>query len=247
MKKLKILGICGSPRSGNSEFLLRKAIEAAKENCVDEVVENYYFFKGKKFAPCLDCSGCLKGECVIKDDFQQLRDLWVDADVIIYSVPVYHMGMPGQLKCFLDRLGQSMAGKYAGMYPAGEERIPKFMKVIGNIVQGAHMTSGQEHTLTELINHAIVMQCIPVPGDIWESYIGCGGWTANDAARNALETQVEKDEFCAQVTLKASKDMGKRSVQMAQIIRDGVLARKDLLEKDYSYKYIIDKLTEKDV
>lgn len=245
MEKLKILGICGSPRRGNSEFLLKKSIEAATDTWEDEVEENYYYFKGKKFAPCLDCSGCLNGECVIKDDFQQLRDLWVDADIIIYSVPVYHMGIPGQLKCFLDRLGQSIAGKYASLYPEGEERIPKFLKVIGSIAQGAHMTSGQEHTLTELINHTLVMQCIPVTGDIWESYIGCGGWTANEAKRNSLEAQVGKEEFSALVTLKAAKDIGKRSVQMAQIIRNGIMAGKDNLQKDFSYKYIINKLTKR--
>lgn len=47
------------------------------------------------------------------------------------------------------------------------------------IAQGMHLSSGQEHALTDLINHALVMQSIPVTGDIWESYIGAAGRTLN--------------------------------------------------------------------
>src|SRR5659263_212162 len=97
--KLKVLGICGSPRKGNSEFLLEKAMEAATSVKLDIVECTTYSIRGKKFSPCVACGRCvaLDGECIIKDDFQELRDLWVQADVIIYSVPIYHMGMPGQL------------------------------------------------------------------------------------------------------------------------------------------------------
>ena len=30
------------------------------------------------------------------------------ADAHLYSVPVYHVGIPGQVKCFIDRLGNTI-------------------------------------------------------------------------------------------------------------------------------------------
>jgi len=106
MKSLRLLGISASPRGkGNSYYLLTIACRAAEEATQDVETEIYTFEK-KNFAPCVHCYGCREdGQCVIRDDFQSLAEKWFAADVILYSVPVYHMSIPGQLKCFLDRLG----------------------------------------------------------------------------------------------------------------------------------------------
>ena len=110
--KIKLLGISGSPRKGNSLFLLEQALESAVKQYPERVETEIYAFGQTPFAPCDACGAHkrLKGECRIKDGFQDLRDKWLDADAIIYSVPVYHMGIPGQVKCFIDRLG-----KFAGL------------------------------------------------------------------------------------------------------------------------------------
>lgn len=241
MKQLNILGICGSPRKGNSEFLMNKALEAACEAASGISKCTSYSVRGKKFSPCVACGKCGEngGECIIKDDFQELRNMWLAADVIIYSVPIYHMGIPGQLKCFIDRLGNSTFGRYSSLYDPGMEKLPKLMKVIGSIAQGMHMCSGQEHTITDLINHALLMQCIPVTGDMWQSYIGGGGWTSNNADRDAIESQAANDEYDAIVALQSAQDLGKRAVEIAMILREGVRARKEALKEDPSYKPFI--------
>lgn len=105
--QIHILGLCASPRQGNSDFLLDKALEIAS----GARTEVKRFSLGRKpIAPCDACMAhrALKGECRIKDAFQEMRDLWLGADVVIYSFPVYHMGIPAQLKSFLDRLGNSL-------------------------------------------------------------------------------------------------------------------------------------------
>ncbi len=113
---IKVLGICGSPRVGNSKFLLEEALDSAKA-VNDNVEVEYYSIRGKKFSGCVMCQACAKdGECIIKDDFQELLEKWIEADVILYSVPVYHMGMPAQLKAFLDRLGNSLFGRYVRIF-----------------------------------------------------------------------------------------------------------------------------------
>ncbi|MQY69458.1 MAG: hypothetical protein GH145_01155 [Firmicutes bacterium] len=244
MRKLVVLGISGSPRKGNSQFLLDKALEAARNADPDGVECVSYSIRGKKIGPCMSCFRCgeQEGECVIKDGFQELRDLWLKADVIIYSIPVYHMGIPGQMKCFIDRLGNSLFGRYQGIFEPGEGKLPKLLKVVGSIVQGVHLCAGQEHTLTNLINHTLIMQCIPVTGDMWQSYIGGGGWTSNDIDRKALENQLAKNNYDASIAVKSAQDIGKRATELALLIRAGGYSRKKELSRDPIYKPFLDRL-----
>jgi len=166
---VKLLGICGSPRkSGNSRFLLERSLASAEASLGDALEVELYSFAGKEIAPCNSCFRCIDlGQCAIVDDFQELRDKWVAADAILYSVPVYHMGVPGQVKCFIDRLGNSLEG--------GQGTVSKQLKSVGVITQGADIFAGQEQVMTYLVNHAILMSCLPVAGDPYHSYIGAAG------------------------------------------------------------------------
>lgn len=244
MRKLKVLGISGSPRRGNSEYLLKQALEAAQSAQLLDLECSEYSFRRTQMGPCMACNRCVEngGECITKDDFAGLRDLWLEADVVIYSVPVYHMSMPGQVKCFIDRLGNSLFGRYKHLYPPGEESLPKLLKVIGAITQGIHISSGQEHTLTDLINHALIMQSVPVTGDLWQSYIGCGGWTSNDIDRSALQNQCAREHYDAVAAVKAARDIGKRAVEICLLLQAGVRARKAELALDPAYKPLLDRI-----
>lgn len=245
MRPIKLLGICGSPRKGNSEFLLDQAMEAACAVAPALVASSRYSFKGKKFSPCLACGKCGEngGNCIIKDSYQELSALWHEADAIIYSVPVYHMGMPGQVKCFIDRLGNEAFGKYSKLYEPGKEKLPKLLKIIGSVAQGIHFGSGQESTLTALNNHALLMQCIPITGDLWQAYIGGTGWTLNDPGRDALKKQYEENNYDANLAVQSAKDIGRRAVEFALILREGGLSRKGSMVQDPSYQPFIERIT----
>jgi len=132
-----VLGLCASPSRGNSEFLLDKALEIVSGPGIQI---NRFFLGRKSLAPCDACGAhkSLKGECRIKDAFQEMRDLWLDADVVIYAFPVYHMGIPGQLKSFLDRLGNSL-GYYFPSDDPPTYGILRLMKTMGFLTQGAHL------------------------------------------------------------------------------------------------------------
>jgi multimeric flavodoxin WrbA len=245
--KLKILGISGSPRKGNSEFLLKKSIDYMSNlNNLDITIKTEkYSFRGKTFKPCLGCNVCGDngGHCIQKDDFEELKDKWMQADIIIYSVPIYHMSVPGQVKCFLDRLGNSSFGAYKNLFDSNTVTLPKLMKVIGIIVQGIHVFSGQEHTITELINHALMMQSIPVTGDMWESYIGIAGWTNNKIERNAMEEDYKKKDFDTCISVKAAERLALRTIQMAMIIKSGVKENSNHLIKDKHYIPLLNKIS----
>ena len=230
---LVVLGINGSPRDGNSLFLLKEALQASREVDPEKIRVEEYSFRGKKFAPCVGCFRCVEekslGECVIKDAFQRLRDLWLKADVILYSVPVYHVGIPGQLKCFIDRLGNTINRYY-------RLTSPRFLKVIGAIAQGTHFAAGQELAVTFLLHHAVLKNCLPVSGDGWESYLGACGWTRTDRSIEAIKKLHEAGESDAIVAVKSSRSLGKRAIELALILQAGRNQMEESLNRDPSYR-----------
>lgn len=242
---IKVLGICGSPRNGNSKFLLEEALDSAKLSS-EEVEVDYLSIRGKKIGGCVMCQACEKdGKCILKDDYDEFLQKWIKADVILYSVPVYHMGMPAQLKAFLDRLGNSLFGRYACNFPPDAVTLPKSLKVIGAIAQGAHIFSGQEHTITDIINHALIMGCVPVAGDMWQSYIGAGGWTNNEIGRDVLKKQAEEGNTDARIAVRASRVLAQRAVELAVILKYGGLAKQEYLGKDPTYIPFVNRVNEK--
>jgi len=235
---ITLLGICGSPRpKGNSRYLLEVALEAAAQAGGDRLRTELFTIAGKEYKPCTSCYTCgsRQGNCFQQDDFSELRDKWAAADAIIYSVPVYHLGIPGQLKCFIDRLGNSLWSYYGGV-------VAKSLRVFGFVTQGAHIFAGQEHTLTALVNHALVMGGIPVTGDPWESYIGAAGWTACGDRKDSLRRLVQAEDRDALVTLRAARSMGRRVAQMALLVRAGGLALCEELEADGGYSIFLQRL-----
>jgi multimeric flavodoxin WrbA len=90
MQTIKVLGISGSPRKkGNSVYLLERALTAATYVAPEAVQPESYPLAGKKISGCISCFKCMeKQDCIIEDDFQALRDKWIEADALLYSIPV---------------------------------------------------------------------------------------------------------------------------------------------------------------
>jgi multimeric flavodoxin WrbA len=241
-ERIRVLGICASPRQGNSLFLLQKSLEAVKRLPNSKRIEiEQVDFKGLKMAPCTSCEGCVKtkGECVIQDGFQSLRDQWVRADIVLYSVPVYHLGIPGQLKCFIDRLGNSQRKVYPVPYP-------RRLKVVGAITQGSHLFAGQELAIAFLHQHTVLLNCIPVSGDGWESYLGAAGWTRAKKEPDALAQEYSREELDARVAVRACETLVRRCVEMALIVKVGGRALKGDLAADPAYGPFLGNLQDAD-
>ena len=99
---MKVLGIMGSPRrQSNTEMLLDKALEGAKEAGAE--VEKVLISK-LKISPCLEIYACFKdGNCTIKDDMQPLYKKLLEADHIIFASPIFFYGVTSQAKAVIDR------------------------------------------------------------------------------------------------------------------------------------------------
>jgi multimeric flavodoxin WrbA len=233
-----LLAICGSPRAtGNSRYLLDLAVEQALQAAGERMTAEVVSLSGLKIGPCTSCYTCgqREGRCFIDDDFAPLQAKWAAADAVLYSMPVYHLGLPGQLKCFIDRLGNSLWAYYGGV-------VAKSLRVIGAITQGAHLFAGQEMAATAIIHHALVMGGIPVTGDPWESYIAAAGWTRCGERKDALRRLVADGDEDAQVTVRAARSLGRRLAQMTLLVHAGGAALRSELAADGGYGIFLNRL-----
>lgn len=219
---IKVLGIVGSPRpDSNTEWMVREALEAAKKT--GNVETDIFLLCEKTIAPCNSCWLCIeRRRCVVGDDLHELLKKWLRADAVLIGSPVYHMSMSANLKAAIDRLGNSLlAGRY-------KFRSPRFMKVVGALAQGGDRYGGVEFTLQSIINSALLMNCVPVPGDYKEpgdtpAYIGAAGYTHGQIEVRTLD----------EASLIGARNVGQRVAEVAKIIRAGREAVKDNLPPEY--------------
>ena len=102
MCKVLIVNSSCRPKS-NSSILSSHLAEGAKE--AGHTVETIEI-GALQIAPCHGCSACMKTEsnfCVIKDAMHQFYPQIAQADVLIFSSPIYWFNVGGQVKQFIDR------------------------------------------------------------------------------------------------------------------------------------------------
>ena len=111
MSMSKIVAIYGSPRrNGNTGTLLKHAVQGARESGaqVEEI-----FLRDLKMSPCLEIYGCKKdGHCVIKDDFQKVRDPLLASNGLMIASPVFFYAVSAHTKIFMDRCQSLWVKKY---------------------------------------------------------------------------------------------------------------------------------------
>lgn len=94
----------GSPKSERSNTLniTRAFLKGFPE---DTDIEQVNLYK-KDIKPCCGCYSCWSktpGQCVFKDDMQDIYEQIKAADIVIESFPLYFFGMPSQMKAMTDR------------------------------------------------------------------------------------------------------------------------------------------------
>ena len=101
---MNILILQGSPRAnGNTAWMAeeyRKAAEAAGHKVTLVNVAR------KKIAGCLACEYCHgkgNGECIQKDDMQELYPLLAEAEVLVLAAPIYYFTLSAQIQLAIQR------------------------------------------------------------------------------------------------------------------------------------------------
>jgi len=103
----KILVLNGSPRgkNGNTEILVDKFLEGYL-NINSSTTVDYIELRKFEVKSCIGCFNCWRktpGKCIHKDDMEELMELYLAADTIIWATPLYHHGMTSILKTFVER------------------------------------------------------------------------------------------------------------------------------------------------
>ena len=101
---MKIVVLQGSPRkNGNTQFLAEAFKEGAEQSGhIVEIVN----VGNMKITPCIACEYCHgkgNGECVQKDEMQDVYKKLSDADMIVFASAVYYFNFTGQLQNVISR------------------------------------------------------------------------------------------------------------------------------------------------
>jgi multimeric flavodoxin WrbA len=110
LEKKNILVLTGSPRkNGNSDRMADAFIKGAL-SVGHEVTK--FETAWKEIKGCKACKTCWsKGKpCTFQDDFDELAPLLEEADVIVFSTPLYWFSFPTQIKAAIDKM-YSYVGK----------------------------------------------------------------------------------------------------------------------------------------
>jgi multimeric flavodoxin WrbA len=99
-----VLALIGSPRKGgNTDMMADQLLSAAKDQGADTskiYLDDYHV---RPIGEVCDDSR-RRQDPRSDDDFPALLELFLAADVIVWSTPVYWQGLSAQMKCFLDRM-----------------------------------------------------------------------------------------------------------------------------------------------
>lgn len=110
----KILVVSASLRNGsNSDALADEFIRGAKE--AGHTVEKVSL-AGKEIAFCRGCLACQTkkdGHCMMRDDADAIIQKMAEAEVLVFSTPIYFYEMCGQMKTLLDRTNPLFPMDYA--------------------------------------------------------------------------------------------------------------------------------------
>ncbi|MFZ5353432.1 MAG: flavodoxin family protein [Bacillota bacterium] len=108
---IRIAAIYGSPRRNqNSDMLLDKVLEGIG---ADKAAVVKIYASSPDIQHCNSCSRCFKeGNCIIKDEMQEIYKILDKADIVITATPVYFHNVTSHLKKLIDRCQAVWASKY---------------------------------------------------------------------------------------------------------------------------------------
>jgi multimeric flavodoxin WrbA len=120
---VKIIGIAGSPRKGNTEIMVRKALEGAREAGAETEIILLRELQLEMCDGCLQCDET--GKCHFDDGMNEINERLAEADGFIIGTPARWSLLSGNLKVFLDRTNplavpERLKGKVAGIIAVGQ-------------------------------------------------------------------------------------------------------------------------------
>jgi multimeric flavodoxin WrbA len=141
---MNVIAFLGSPREeGNTELLLREAIQGAEESGGRVHV---FRLNTMNIMPCQNCGGCEEtGTCIYDDDMTQIYNAIRKADRIILASPIFFLGVSAQTKGMIDRCQAFWCEKYLlkKPIPEGPDKRKGLLLLVGGM-KGKIGTTGME-------------------------------------------------------------------------------------------------------
>lgn len=188
-KKFKVLGISGSPRKGNADILVQKALEICENSGLET---EFISLSDFDVMYCDDCGFCSKDYgCTKDDDVEKILDKMDASDAIIVGSPTYFGSISGKLKSLFDRT-----------LPMRRHNFKLGGKLGGAIAVGGARNGGQEFTIQTIHHWMLINEMLIVPdkqptahfggitvgrnpGDVLEDKVGME--TVENLAKNIVE------------------------------------------------------------
>lgn len=198
---MKILGICCSPRKGQTTFrameICLEAARAQDSTMTTQVIE----LAGLDIRPCQACGKCkTRLECSIEDDFASLIPPLADSDVagMIIGTPVYFGTMTAQCKAFIDRCVMFRRNGWL------------FRNRVGAVLAVGGVRNGGQELTIQAVQAALLCHDMVCVSD--------GQPTAHFGATvfSGIEGGVEQDDF----GLQTARHLGRRVAEVAVRMRN---------------------------
>lgn len=218
--KVKILGISGSPRHGNTDILVKETLKWAESFGDVETeflpIADYKIKSGCR--SCYKCKGTNYEELCrgVKDDVNMIFKKMLEAEGWIIGNPVYFGGITAQLKSIFDR---SMAVEYAGF---GFRN-----KVAGVVTVAVDRHGGHEGTIMDIHRYCMIHDMIVVGAGPERPTQGIGCyWGVAGLRGYPYPVSSSKPEAITAVTqdtigLETCKYLGLRVAEMTKVVKAG--------------------------
>lgn len=123
----KIVVITGSPRKAGNSFAMTDAFIKAAQAKGHTVTR--FDATMMNVGGCHACETCFKSgkACSFDDDFNKIAPAVLEADAVVFTMPVYWYSIPAQIKAVIDKLysfcvaGKDIAGKECALIACCEE------------------------------------------------------------------------------------------------------------------------------
>ncbi|MDD2422289.1 MAG: flavodoxin family protein [Heliobacteriaceae bacterium] len=237
-EKVKLLGIAGSPRHGNTEALVAEALKAGAG--LGPVETELISLANLEINGCIGCNRCYgfkqgatwERMCYqFDDDVAMVYKKIAAADGLIVGSPVYTFDVTSRLKALMER------GACFCHYSASPLSGAIRNKVVGGLVVAFERRGGQESALASIwrwatgIMFSMVVGAVPFPEDPPPQASGLGGLadtcdsSAGLSPQGAFpETTRTTPPTSGEYNLRSVRNMGRTVAMGALMVKRGTAA-----------------------